>query len=82
MAAENRLGILRAEYVTVYKALVAERQMREHVFRHDAARRRAKVQEIDRALVALERIKDMAKALLEADGAREPEHPRLIGGGE
>ena len=71
---------LRADYATLYKMLKAERAMREHVFRNDTAKRTAKVQEVDGALAALDRMKDAHKIMLEADGHSEAAQPTLFGG--
>lgn len=79
---DARLPNLKADYSTVYKMLVNERAMRDHVFRHDETKRRVKLQEVDHALKALDRIKDMAKVLLTADGATEAEQGSLFDGGK
>jgi hypothetical protein len=76
------LNALRADYTTLYKTLMAERRMREHVFRADAEKRAAKLQEIDNALAGLERMKTAHKAMLEAAGHSEAAQPTLFGGGE
>lgn len=55
---------LRADYATVYKCLERERAMRNRVFGGKPGELRAKLAEIDVALDALARIKDVAKITL------------------
>ena len=76
------LDHLRADYATLYKMLKAERCMREQVFRNDTAKRAAKVQEVDGALAALDRMKDAHKNMLETAGHSEAAQPTLFGGAD
>lgn len=55
------LDELKADYVRVVKTLKAERAMRERVFANKPPVLETKLEEIDAALAALERIKDQAK---------------------
>ena len=78
------LDNLRLDYETCYKALSAEKAMRERARIFTDEQRRLKVGEMDAALAALGRIKDTAKRLLIAAGeaTAEPEQGSLFGGGE
>lgn len=75
------LDNLRADYECCYKALKAEKAMRERARIFTDEQRRMKVQEMDYAIAALNRIKDTAKRLLLAAGeaTAEPEQPSLFG---
>lgn len=75
------LDNLRLDYETCYNALTAERAMRQKARIFSEEERKAKVQEMDYAIAALNRIKDTAKRLLLAAGeaTAEPEQPSLFG---
>lgn len=75
------LDNLRADHECVYKALTAEKAMRQKARIFSEEERKAKVQEMDYAIAALNRIKDTAKRLLLAAGeaTAEPEQPSLFG---
>lgn len=78
------LDNLRADHECVYKALSAEKAMRQKARIFSEEERKAKVGEMDAAIAALGRIKDTAKRLLLAAGEAqpEPEQGSLFGGGE
>lgn len=75
----TQLDELRSDYECCRRALMAERAMRQKARIFTDAERHAKLQEMDSAIAALDRIKETAKQLLTSAGQRDPEQPSLFG---
>jgi len=68
---------LRAKYSQAYRIIKRERAARENVFRHDPAKRAAKLVEMDMLLTILTEMKDALKQYV-GDGPASQEQMALL----